>query len=362
MEPQDLAAVAEALRSGWLTMGPRTEAFERAFAAHLGCRHVVAVSSCTAALHLACLAAGVSEGDEVIVPSQTFVATPNAVLYCGGTPVLADIVGPGDLGVDPDHVERLITPRTRAVIVVHFAGYPAAVSRIAELCRERGLALIEDSAQAPSATVDGRRLGTFGLAGCFSFFSNKPLACGEGGALATDSDEVADRVRRLRSQGKGPRSARNAPPSYDVVDPGFNYRIDEPRAALLSSRLARLEDEIARRRELVLRYRELLSSFPGLVVPWQERDVPRSSCYLMAVEVNSEPREPLRQHLKQEHGVQTTVFPAVHHLSAYRRRFPGLSLPNTERVAETMLCLPLYSHMTSEEQDHVAAALETALG
>lgn len=366
VEPEDIEAVAETLRSGWLTQGPRTEAFERQFAEHLGARHVVGVSSCTAALHLACLAAGVGEGDEVIVPATTFVATANSILYCGGTPVFADIVGPHDLNIDPAEVERRIGERTKAVLVVHFAGYPAAIEPIAELCRERGVALIEDAAQAPSAEAGGRKAGTFGLAGCFSFFSNKVLSCGEGGALATDDDEVAERVRLLHSHAMTASTIerhRGRATQYDVTDVGFNYRIDEPRAAFLSSRLKRLEADVQRRRELVLRYRELLGPIEGIEIPWVDADVARSSCYTMAVVVaDPERREPLRARLREEHGVQTTVYPAVHELEVYRRMLPGTSLPRTEAVARSLLSIPLYTHMSDGEQDHVVAALGESLG
>src|SRR3954453_11488141 len=199
LAPEDVDAVLEVLRSGWLTMGPRTEAFESAFAQHLGARHAVAVSSCTAALHLSYLAAGVGPGDEGIVPSMTFAATAAAPVSCGARRVFAEIAGPRDLSLDPDDVARRITPRTKAVCVVHFAGYPAAVNELLEVCGD--IPLIEDVAHAPYAHVDGQALGTFGLAGAFSFFSNKVLACGEGGLLATDDDAVAEQARLLRSQG-----------------------------------------------------------------------------------------------------------------------------------------------------------------
>src|SRR5687768_2747946 len=199
MEPEDLAAVEAVLRSGRLRAGEQVEAFEREFAAHIGVAHAVAVSSCTAALHLAYLATGVGPGDEVIVPSITFAASAAAVLYCGGTPVFADVRGPHDIGIDPDDVARRLTPRTTAICAVHYAGYPAAVDVLRALCDERGLALIEDVAHAPSADLDGRMLGAWGLAGCFSFFSNKVLAVGEGGLVTTDDAGVAERVRALRS-------------------------------------------------------------------------------------------------------------------------------------------------------------------
>ena len=354
--------MAEVLRSGWLTMGPRTEQFEHEFAEHLGCREVVAMSSCTAALHIACIAAGVGEGDEVIVPSMTFVATANAVRYCGARPVFGDIVSERDFGIDVDRLESLITDRTKAVIPVHYAGYAVEIEPLIELCERRGLALIEDAAHAPWAERAGRALGTFGLAGCFSFFPNKVLGVGEGGALATDSEEVAARARRLRSQGMT-ASTRDRhlgrAMAYDVTELGFNYRFDDPRAALLHSRFRRLGREIARRRELVKRYNHLLADVPGLIVPFGDELVDDSSCYLMGLLVEDPgTRSELRRRLREDHGVQTTVYPAVHRLSVYREAHGEVpSLPRTERVADSLFSIPLFPHMDEETQETVVAAL-----
>jgi dTDP-4-amino-4,6-dideoxygalactose transaminase len=366
LEQEDIDAVTDALRSGWLTMGPRIQAFERAFADHLGCRHAIAVSSCTAALHLAYLAAGVGPGDEVVVPAFTFAATANAVLYCGGTPVFCDIRGLDDPSIDIDEVDRLITPRTKAIAAVHYAGYAAAVDRLAKLCAARGVALIEDAAHSPSADLGGRKLGTFGLAGAFSFFSNKVLSVGEGGLLATDDDTVADRVRSLRSHAMTSVTwdrHRGHAASYDVVDIGFNYRLDEPRAALAHSRLARVEDDIARRRELTLAYRRRLAGLPGLIVPFRDEDVAHSSCYVMPLMLTDPDLQgEFRATLRERHGIQTSLlYPAIHEFTAYRERFPGVSLPRTELAARSQVTIPLYPHMTADEQERVIAAVEAAL-
>jgi dTDP-4-amino-4,6-dideoxygalactose transaminase len=364
--PDDLDAVAQTLRSGWLTMGPRTLEFEAAFARSLGATHAVAVSSCTAALHLAYLAAGIGPGDEVIVPSYTMAATAAAVLYAGGTPVFADIVGLDEPMIDVAHVEALITPRTRAVVAVHFGGYAAAVGQLAELCAERGIMLIEDAAHSPMATLAGRSLGTFGLAGAFSFFSNKVLAAGEGGLLATDDAEVAAFARSRRShamtRGSWDRHQGGAE-EYDVPGLGFNYRIDEPRAALLLSRLGRLDADIARRRELTRRYRRLLADVPGLIVPFSDGSVATSSCYVLPVMLEDSPRQSeVRIALREKHRVQTSLFyPAIHEFTAYRERYPGISLPRTERAARSEITLPLFSHMTEADQDRVVAALAEEL-
>jgi dTDP-4-amino-4,6-dideoxygalactose transaminase len=366
LDKQDLYAVAQTLRSGWLTMGPRTEAFEEAFAAHLGTRHAIAVSSCTAALHLAYLAAGVGPGDEVIVPSFTFVATAAAVVYCGATPVFAEIASRAHPSLDPEDVARRITPRTKAVCVVHYAGYAAPADRLRELCDAHGIALIEDVAHAPSASLAGRALGSWGLAGAFSFFSNKVLSVGEGGLLCTDSDAVAEFARSRRSHamtsGTWERHRRQTD-TYDVVGLGYNYRIDEPRAALLLSRLERLHDDVARRRELTLRYRALLADVEGLIVPFEDADVPDSSCYVMPImlERDGDHQAQVSSRLR-ERGIQTSIFyPSIHRFSAYRERFPGVSLPITELASRTELTLPLYPHMTHADQDRVVAALAQAL-
>lgn len=367
LETDDINAVDDTLRTGWLTMGPRTEALESAFAEHLGARHVVALSSCTAALHLAYIAAGVGPTDEVIVPSFTFVATANAVLYCGARPVFADVVGLENPSIDPDDVERRITRRTRAVTAVHFAGYPAAVDVLSGLCRDRGLALIEDAAHAPAAELAGRKLGTFGLAGTFSLFSNKVLAVGEGGLLATDDDETAARVRQLRSHAMTSTTwdrHRGHADSYDVVDIGFNYRMDEPRAALALARLARLEVDVHRRRELTLAYRRRLAGLPEIILPFTDEDVTCSSCYVMPLMLRTPSgRAAFRRALSECHGVQTSVlYPAIHEFSAYRQRFPGLSLPRTERAARCEVTIPLYPHMTDADHERVVRAIEQSIG
>jgi dTDP-4-amino-4,6-dideoxygalactose transaminase len=359
---EDLEAVAETLRSGWLTLGPRTQAFEQAFSEHLGCKHSVAVSSCTAALHLAYLAAGVGPGDEVIVPAFTFAATASSVVACGGTPVFADIVGLDDPSLDPADVEAKITPRTKAVSVVHFAGYAARVDELAALCRRHGLHLIEDTAHAPDSSLNGKKLGTFGLAAAFSLFSNKVLSVGEGGILTTDDDEVAALARRLRSHamtsGTWDRHSGSTG-MYDVTALGFNYRIDEPRSALALSRLHRLGEDISLRRALTKRYRAALSEIPGIIVPFTDEAVEESCCYVMPVMLEDSSRHlDVRVALRERHGVQTSLFyPAVHEFSIYRERFPGASLPRTERAARSEITIPLFPHMTEEQQDRVIAGL-----
>jgi len=359
----DLEAVAQTLRSGWLSMGPRTQEFERAFAAQLGVAHAVALSSATAALHLAYLTAGVGPGDEVIVPSYTFVATAAAVRYCGATPVFADILGAHDLSIDPDAVRRCLSPRTKAVACVHFAGYPAQVALLAQLCEEHGIALIEDAAHAPSGAVDGRKLGSWGRAAAFSLFSNKILSVGEGGLLVTSDDAVAEKARSLRSHAMSTSTwERHASGSgaYEVDDVGFNYRIDEPRSALALSRLERLDQDIASHRRLTRAYRERLREHPGLTLPFSDQSLEGSCCYLMPVLLSKAARrEQVREALRERHGVHTGIhYAPVHTFAAYRQGEGGVGLPVTEQVAAGELTLPLFAHMSDSQLDRVVSAIE----
>jgi dTDP-4-amino-4,6-dideoxygalactose transaminase len=276
------------------------------------------------------------------------------------------VVGRHDLGLDPDEVAARITPRTKAVCAVHYGGYAADVDALVRICEEHGLALIEDAAHTPSATPvgGGRRLGGYGLAGCFSFFSNKVLSCGEGGLLSTDDDEVAAKVKSLRSHamtsGTWDRH-RGHSAGYDVVGLGFNYRMDEPRAALLTARLDGLEEDIAKRRALVHRYRGLLADVPGVSVPYRDEDVDSSSCYVMPVMVEDpEVREPLRAQML-ERKVQTSVlYPAIHEFSAYEGSAEG-SLPRAELAARTELTLPLFPTLSESDQDRVVSVLRESL-
>ncbi len=367
LDERDRDAVDRVLRSGWLTMGPRTEEFEQRFAEHLGVKHAVAVSSGTAALHLALLGAGVEPGDEVIVPAITFVATANAARYCGASPILADIYGTHDFGIDVSDVERRITSRTKAVCAVHYGGYAAAVGELAALCAQHGIALIEDAAHSPSATAPGsdRKLGTLGLAGAFSFFSNKVLSCGEGGLLATDDDAVAALARSRRSHAMTSVTwdrHRGHAQTYDVVELGFNYRIDEIRSALLTQRMRGLDADIQKRRALVTTYREELSRMPGVAFPYSDSDVSRSSCYIMPVTVDDPGRrDALRSIMLTRHEVQTSVlYPSIADFTAYREARSD-SLPRADLVASSQVTLPLFPHMDTAQQTAVLDALGNAL-
>jgi dTDP-4-amino-4,6-dideoxygalactose transaminase len=366
MEEEDLAAVADCLRSGWLTMGPRTQAFEAAMAEWTGAPFAVAVSSGTAALHLACASLGLGPGDEVIVPAFTFLASAHAPRYVGAAAVLADVVSPASPNLDVADVERRITPNTRAVIAVHMCGYPADLPALRELCAARGLALIEDAAQALGARVcpDGALAGTSGTIGCLSFFSKKQLCLGEGGMVLTADEALAARVRLLRSHamtsGTWDRH-RGHEDSYDVVDIGFNFRLDEPRAALGLSRLPRLSAAIAHRREVIRMYRSRLTELDGLTLMWDDDAVEAASHFAFPVLFSSGEARAHARSVLAARGVQTTRYPVLHALTEYAPYAPLGSLPNAEAAADRHLALPLSSHTTPEQVALVVDAVREAL-
>jgi dTDP-4-amino-4,6-dideoxygalactose transaminase len=363
---EDVRAVLDCLESGWLTMGPRTAAFEQALADFTGSPHAVTVSSGTAALHLACLAAGLGPGDEVIVPAFTFVASAAAVRYVGATPVLCDVISPREFNLDPADVARRITPRTKAVIGVHFCGYPAQAAALRGLCDEHGLTLIEDCAQAIGAVIDGEghQAGTLGELGAFSFFSKKQLCVGEGGMVTSAEEELAGRVRLLRSHALTSSTwdrHRGHDPAYDIVDVGFNFRLDEPRAALGLSRLARLDEAIDARRTLVRAYRERLRDVPGVELPFADEDVERGSHFAFVVLLADRgARDRFRATLSDD-GVQTTWYPALHRFSGYEQYAPAGGLPVAAEVAERHCALPLSPTMSLDDVDLVAEAVRAAL-
>jgi dTDP-4-amino-4,6-dideoxygalactose transaminase len=353
----DIAAVTATYRGGWLSMGPQTEALEHEFAAYTGSKHALAVASGTAALHLTCLAVGLGPGDEVIVPSLTFVATANAIAYTGARPVFADIAGLHEPWLSTDAAAAAIGPRTAALMTVAYAGHPGETAELRELAERRGLLLVvEDVAPAAGSRLDGRHLGTFGAAGAFSFFPNKNLAVGEGGMIVTDNDESARRIRLLRSHGMTTLTwdrHRGHASSYDVVALGYNYRIDEPHAAFGLERLRRLDDENERRRSVALRYRDAFAAAGGFTVALSPPPGNAVSAeHLFSIVLDPEiDRDRFRAVLAAD-GVQASIhYPPVHRFSLYAGDAP--ELPLTDAYAPPTVTLPIFAHMTDEQVELV---------
>ena len=359
------SAVDEVVSSGWWSMGPKVLEFEQAFAEFCDVRHALAVANGTAALHLALLAAGCGPGDEVILPSLNFVAAANAIAHTGATPVFCDISGPDDLNLDPADLEAAIGPRTKAVLVLHYGGFPCDMQAVRELAEQRGLIVIEDAAHAPGATWRGRPCGGLGLVGCFSFFSNKNLPVGEGGMIVTDDDALAERVRLLRSHGMTTLTwerHRGHASSYDVVAQGFNYRLDELRAAMGLVQLRRLPDENARRGTISARYRERLDGVNGITMPFGELEEGTTSAHHLAVALLPEGRRDDVRAALSERRIQTSVhYPPIHLFTHYTELGSRRPLPRTEAVAARVVTLPLYAHMRDEQTELVIEGVLEAI-
>lgn len=365
--PEEEAAVQTVIHRRWLTMGDETRQFEEEFATFTGARHAIAVTNCTAALHLAAAALDLGPGDEVILPSLTFVATANSMRYTGATPIFADICGENDFGLDPADVASKISPRTQAIVVMHYGGYPVDMPAVLDLARRHGLAVIEDAAHAPGSQLDGRHLGTWGDIGCFSFFSNKNLVTGEGGMLTTNNDTLAEKLRLLRSHGMTTLTwdrHKGHAFNYDVVASGYNYRLDEIRAALGRVQLRKLPDGNKRRSELNQLYEEQLSTLtPELTLPYCQRH--GTFAYHLRPVLLPPGIDRIRfMAIMKEQGIQTSIhYPPVHQFQYYQQLNQDYNptLSQTERVAAQEITLPLYPGLTSSDLDAVCSAVRFAL-
>jgi len=365
IEADDIEAVVGVLRSGWLTTGARTREFEKAFSQYVESPHAVALSSCTAALHLALAAIGLREGDEVILPTMTFSSTSQVVLYFKARPVFVDCL-PNSFQMDPNAVERAITSATRAIIVVHFAGGPADLDSILDLARRHGLKVIEDAAHALPSRYKGKMIGSFSDITCFSFYATKTLTTGEGGMATTASGEYADRIRLLSLHGISKdaykRYTAEGTWRYEILDVGYKYNMTDMQAALGLSQLAKC-DAMREKRELLAReYTSALSAFDAFECPVVEENI-QHAWHLFVLQVNlpawSISRDHVIDELKQR-GVLTSVhFIPLHTHPLYRERM-GYRLgqfPNAERHFERAISLPLFPAMTREDSQHVIEAL-----
>ena len=360
------AAVENVVSSGWWSMGPKVLEFEAAFAEFTAVRHALAVANGTAALHLALLAAGCGPGDEVVLPSLNFVAAANTIGHTGATPTFCDISGPDDLNLDPADLESAVGRRTKAVVVLNYGGYPCDMAAVQAIADRHGLLVIEDAAHAPGGTWRGQNCGGLGLAGCFSFFSNKNLPVGEGGMIVTDDDGLADKIRLLRSHGMTTLTwerHRGHASSYDVVAQGFNYRLDELRAAMGLVQLGRLPAENAARAKISERYRQAFDGVDGVTMPFGVIEEGTTPAHHLAVVLLPEgTRDDVRATLA-ERRIQTSVhYPPIHLFTQYKELGSARPLPRTEAAAERLLTLPLYAHMRDEQVDLVIESILEALG
>jgi dTDP-4-amino-4,6-dideoxygalactose transaminase len=373
--PEEKAAVIRVLESQWLSMGPETKSFEEEFAAFVGTRHAKAVGSGTAALHLSFLALGLQPGDEVIQPAVNFVAAANMTHALRAVPVFGDIISLDEPNLDPGEVERLITPRSRAVVVMHYGGYPCRMAEMVALCRKHNLVLVEDACHAVGAKYHdqhgqpphGLMAGNLADIACFSFFSNKNIAVGEGGMVTTNRDDLAEKIHHLRSHGMSSLTwerHRGYAASYDVLLNGYNYRIDDLRSALGRAQLAKLSRNNQRRRELSFRYWENLSLLEkfGWVLPYKTKtevyESGGAAAHLLPIVA---PNPELRWRcakLMQTAGIQTSLhYPFIPHFSGFKSDNKNQELPHSLAFCANVITLPLYPNLANEQVEIVSKEL-----
>jgi dTDP-4-amino-4,6-dideoxygalactose transaminase len=364
MGEEEIALVAETIRSGWITQGPRVRELEAEFCTRTGAAHAIAVSNCTTALHLALLVLEVGPGDEVIVPPHSYIASANAVLYCGARPVFADI-DPATLNLDPAKVAAAITPKTKAIMVVHQVGRPADLAALSDLARRHRIALIEDAACAAGSEYRGQPIGgnRWSSLVCFSFHPRKIISTGDGGMITTDRADFAAKLRLLRQHGMsvndlqrhGSKTVVNE--EYTIL--GYNYRLTDVQAAIGLAQLRRVPALIARRREIAAQYDAAFADLPGVTLFQEPADARwNQQTYLIRLAgATTATRDAFMQRLLDEGIASRRGIMSIHREPAYTSRFGAQSFPESEAASDQCVCLPLYTQMTAVEIGRVTDAV-----
>ncbi len=363
-DEREARAAYETIQSGWVSTGPKNEQLEQLFVDTWKVGYAVSMTNCTSALHVCCMVCGLGPGDEVLVPSLTFAASVNCIRYVGATPVFCDIVGPKHVNIDPKEIEKNITPKTKAIVVVHMAGFPAMMDEILEIAHIHGLKVIEDACHGPLSEYKGKMLGTLGDCAAFSFFSNKNISTGEGGMFVTNNEDMAKKARLLRSHGMTTMSYQRASghaTTYDILELGYNYRMDDIRAAIAIEQLKKLPSDLDTRANVRRRYVEQLAGVKDVVVPFADNKGFVSN-YIMPVVIakgDASYRDAIREKM-HDAGIQTSVhYPAVHRFSVYKD-YPAF-LPQTEYVTDHEITLPMYAALTMDQVDFICSVLDSAL-
>lgn len=367
---EEKAEILDTLDSGWLSKGPKTKRFEYEFAQYVGSKYALSVSSCTAALHLALKSVGIGPGDEVITSPLTFIATVNAILYIGATPVLADIEGI-TYNIDPKEIQAKITSHTKAIIPVHFAGHPCAMDEIMEIARNHNIFVIEDAAHAVGSGYKGRKVGGIGDITCFSFYATKGMTTGDGGMITTNREDLYQRMEMLSLHGMSTDAWERYSPSgntyWDIVEPGFKYNMTDIQASLGIHQLRKLDKFIEKRTLLVNRYNtwlesfhwDLVRGFENICTPDELIDV-KHSWYIYPITCGNIDRTSLIESLK-EYGIGTGIhFMAIHLRPYYAKEFGWKrdNYPIATRISDTILSLPLFTKMTDSDVDKVCYAIK----
>lgn len=359
-DEQEISAVTDTIKSKWISTGPKCDELEKLFINMFDVNFAISMSNCTDALHLACILCDIKPEDEVLCPSLTFAASVNCIKYVGATPVFCDIVGPEHINIDPYDIERKITPRTKAIIVVHMGGFPARMEEILIIARKHNLKIIEDACHGPLSEYKGKKLGTIGDVGCFSFFSNKNISTGEGGMLITNNEDYARRARLLISHGMTTMSYQRASghaTSYDIVELGYNFRLDDIRASLGIVQMKKLQNDIRHRILAREQYLRGLSQVEGIFIPFKNNKEFVSN-YIMPIilkDSTAEVRDSIRGKLHAA-GIQTSVhYPAIHRFSIYKNY--NNKLPQTDYVTDNEITLPMYSSLNKEDIEFIIGTL-----
>lgn len=357
-------AISRTLDSKWISTGPECNKFEKLFSEKLNTDFSLTTSSCTASLHMALIALGINDGDEVLVPSLTFSATANVIKYVGAKPIFCDIKSLQDLTIDPKEIENKITNKTKAIIVMHYAGFSSDMDNIVSLAKKNKLFIIEDAAHAPMSEYKGKKLGTIGDVGTFSFFSNKNIAIGEGGMVVTNNKEIYDNLKLLRSHGMTSLSYerfKGHANRYDIQSLGYNYRMDDIRASIGIVQLNKLEKDLSKRSELRKYYIKKLSKQDKIIIPFKTNNSYVSN-YIFPIILNNNQlkRDEIRDKLGEK-GIQTSVhYPAVHRFSIYENDYVELS--KTDFVTDNEITLPMYYSLGFKDIDYITNSLNEIIG
>lgn len=361
IEKDDIQSVVDVLKSDYLTTGPKIAEFEKMVADYVGAKYAVAISNGTSALHAACFAAGIQPGDEVITTPLTFAASSNCVLYCGGTPVFAD-VDPRTYNIDPEDIRRKITDKTKAIIAVHLAGQPCDMDEIHKIAKEHDLLVIEDGAHALGSVYKGKKVGTLSDMTTFSFHPVKPITTGEGGMIVTDNEEFYKKMMLFRSHGitrdENLMTRNDGPWFYQQLDLGYNYRITDIQCALGCSQMKKLDRFLARRKKIVARYNEAFADCENIVTPYQLPET-ESGWHLYIVQVKNCDRRKVFEALR-EHGIAVNVhyIPVYMHPYYQEHGYKDVHCRNAEEIYSHIISLPLYPTLTEEQQQYVIETLK----
>ena len=365
IDQDDIQAVVDVLKSDFLTTGPKIAEFEQTVADYVGAKYAVAISNGTSALHAACFAAGIGPGDEVITTPLTFAASANCVLYCGGTPVFAD-VDPKTYNIDPEDIRRKITDRTKAIIAVHLAGQPCDMDAIHSIAHEYGLIVIEDGAHALGSVYKGKKVGSLSDMTTFSFHPVKPITTGEGGMIVTDNEEFYKKMALFRRHGitrdDSMMTRNDGPWFYQQFDLGYNYRITDIQCALGCSQMKKLDRFLARRKEIVARYNEAFADCDNIITPYQLSDT-ESGWHLYIVQVKNCDRRQVFEAMREKGiGVNVHYIPVYMHPYYQEHGYENVHCANAEEIYSHIISLPLYPGLTSEQQDYVIDTLKSLCG